>query len=231
VEQSIISEDTDSALNEPIALREPPKPYSMWAVIKSTIGFTPKMYAVIFLMFMDGFGYGIMSSGITSLIPSKIDPESIDKIAGIIMISLGVGAVIGGYLVGIIADKAGGLFSGRLGIISWAVSCGLYFIAICWPSLWMGYLVGFLLGFSMFYLEGWMFTIISRNYDGQAAAFSVNKMVHSWVYVFFQVAVISTNNQMPLKEIMAVMVLLSIPSFMLLTKVPHLGHEAQDVQE
>jgi len=74
----------------------------------------------------------------------------------------------------------------------------------------------------MFYLEGWLYIVISRNYNGLAEAFSVNKQFHSWFYLFFQIAVFTTKNVLPMKTIMITMAVLAIPAFLLLNRVPNI---------
>lgn len=87
-------------------------------------------------------------------------------VAGIIMISLGVGSVVGGFTVGIISDKIGSLNSGKLALSFWLVCCTMFVAAVEWPNIGLGLLCGFTWGFSMFYLESWLSIVISRNYKG-----------------------------------------------------------------
>ena len=152
--------------------------------------------------------------------PLSTPDDKVDEIAGIIIISLGVGSVIGAYLCGIIADKIGGLFSGRLGLVFWVSACACFLAAQIWSNLWLAQCAGFMWDFSMFYLEGWIYISISRNYDGKAEAFSVNKQFHSWFYLIFQVAVFSTSNDLPMKIIVMAMAALAIPAFFLINRVP-----------
>ena len=132
------------------------------------MGFTFKMYAVLVMMMMDGLATAVYSSEVTKLVPSDTAPDMVDKIAGITMISLGVGSVIGGFICGVVADKKGGMFAGRLGLILWIACCAFFFAALEWQSIWIAQVAGFMWGFAMFYLEGWLYTIISRNYGGVA---------------------------------------------------------------
>lgn len=180
------------------------------------------MYAVLIMMMMDGLATAIYSSEVTKLVPSDTAPDMVDKMAGITMISLGVGSVIGGFISGVIADKKGGLFAGRLGLVFWVLCCACFVSALQWESMWMAQVAGFMWGFAMFYLEGWLYTVISRNYGGVAEGFSVNKQFHSWFYLFFQVAVFVTDNELPLKLLITFLGVASVPAVVMMNKIPHI---------
>ena len=110
------------------------------------------MYAVLILIVMDGIATGVYSSSIPSLVPPDIDDDMVNKIAGITMISLGVGSVIGAFLNGKAVDRLGELLSGKLGLLFWIISCGIFIAALYFPSIWLGQIAGFMWGFAMFYL-------------------------------------------------------------------------------
>ena len=135
------------------------------------------------------------------------------------MTSLGVGSVVGAYFNGKFTDRVGLLVAGRFGLIFWIVSFGCFILALQYPSIWLGQVAGFLWGFSMFYVEGWLYTVCSVRYDGKAEAFSVNKLVHSLLYLLYQIAVFITQNTMPLKIIMMGMALLTIPALIMLQRL------------
>ena len=59
----------------------------------------------------------------------------VNKIAGITIIIMGVGSTVGGYVVGPLADKKGGLMAGRIGLILFAFTCGVFIIAYRWQSI------------------------------------------------------------------------------------------------
>jgi predicted MFS family arabinose efflux permease len=46
------------------------------------------------------------------------------------MISLGIGATIGGLILGKIADRMSTLFTGRLGLLLALVGCGLFVLTL-----------------------------------------------------------------------------------------------------
>lgn len=101
---------------------------------------------------MDGLATAVYSSEVTKLVPEDTAADMVDKLAGITMISLGVGSVIGGFICGVVADKAGGLLAGRIGLGLWLACCGCFFAALQWQSIWIAQVAGFLWGFAMFYL-------------------------------------------------------------------------------
>jgi predicted MFS family arabinose efflux permease len=136
------------------------------------------------------------------------------------MISLGIGSIIGGYLCGIIADKIGSLLSGKLTLVLWIFACICFIAGVQWSSILFAQMAGFMWGFSIYFLEGWLSIVISRNYHGVSEAFSVNKQLNAFFFIVFQIAVFSTDNILPLKSIMLGLALLSVPAYFLLLSIP-----------
>lgn len=137
---------------------------------------------------------------------------------------MGIGSTIGGFLCGIIADKKGGLFSGTTGLTSLIVSCSIVMCALLWPSIWLSLTAAFFWGYSLFYIESWMYIICSRHYHGKSEAYSVNKQLHSLFYLLAQIAIFATDNQLPLKTIIAVIAGLTIPAIFLIRRLPPASH-------
>ncbi len=98
------------------------------------------------------------------MIPGDVEKDMVNKYAGIAMILLGVGSVIGGYLCGIMADKFGALISGRAGITFWLLSIGCFVFSLKIETLWMAFIAAFMWGYSLFYVQGWMYIACSRQY-------------------------------------------------------------------
>ena len=74
------------------------------------------MKAVVMIMFLDGVAAGVFSSSIPNLVPPGNDDDTANKLAGITMISLGVGSVVGAFFNGQFTDKNGLLFTAKIGI-------------------------------------------------------------------------------------------------------------------
>lgn len=199
----------------------------MWEVVKGTVGYIPTMYPVLAILVIDGISLGIYSSEITHLIPPDTPADQVNKMAGVTLIALGVGSTIGGYISGIVADKAGTVVAGRLGLLTLLLSCASYLFAFWEKQLWLAFVAGFIWGFSLFYIEGWMYVVCSRCYHGRPEAFSVNKQLHSIFYLFFQIAVFLTDNHMPLEILMVVLGALTIPGALLMSKVPKTSEVSQ----
>ena len=151
-----------------ITLSATPIHYPLCQSIKNTLAFIPRMKAVLLMLVIDGLSLAVYSSQITHLIPRDTPQESLNKLAGLSTISLGVGATIGGFLSGAAADRLGGLVSGRICLFVWVISCVTVWSGFMWPALWVAFGAAFLWGFSLFYLEGWMYTICSRFYGGSS---------------------------------------------------------------
>lgn len=79
--------------------------------------FFPKMKILLLLLIIDGISLGFYSSEITHLIHSNADKSQINKLSGYLLISLGVGATIGGLILGKISDLKSTLFTGRLSLL------------------------------------------------------------------------------------------------------------------
>ena len=144
----------------------------------------------------------------------------VNKYAGIAMIMLGVGSVIGGYICGIVADKFGAINSGRSAIVFWLASIGCFVLALKIETLQMAFIAAFMWGFALFYVQGWMYIACSRQYEGKTEAFSINKQLHSLFYLCFQIAVFSTDNKLPLFQLVLAASVFSIPALYLLNKIP-----------
>ena len=110
------------------------------------------MYAVLMFLVIDGIAFGFYSTQITKLIPPDVQKDMINKIAGITMIILGTGASIGSIVVGLVADKLGGLMAGRIGLGLFVLNCGVFMAAYSWHQLWLTFIAGFIWGFSLFYI-------------------------------------------------------------------------------
>lgn len=121
-------------------------------MVKGTISFIPTMKAVLLVLLLDGFALGIYSSEITKLLPEEPDPDYLNKLAGLAMITLGVGSTFGGLLSGWVADKSGTLVSGRSGLILYFLSCLLYLLSYSQRQLWLSLCSSFFWGFALFYV-------------------------------------------------------------------------------
>jgi len=178
------------------------------------------MYAILTMLMLDGLAYGVFSSEIVKLVPEDVEEDMVYRMAGLTMISLGVGSVFGGYLCGVSSDKFGTFQSGKMSLALWILSCGAFVIAISWPSIWLAQIASFLWGFSMYFLEGWISIAISVNYQGLPQAFSVNKQFNAFFFIVSQIAVFATDNVLPLVPLMIGLGALSIPAYLLLLKMP-----------
>lgn len=152
------------------------------------------MYSVIPMLIIDGMCLGVYSSEITHLIPHDVPKDLVNKYAGYSMISLGFGSIIGGFLCGKFVDHWGTVISGRLGVFLFLIGCGFYITALEAQVFAMTLTAAFVWGFFLFYIEGWMYAVCSRHFQGKAEAFSVNKQLHSIFYLLFQLALIYTSN-------------------------------------
>lgn len=101
-------------------------------MLVKVLRFFPKMKMLLSVLILDGVCLGVYSSEIPHLIFA--DPgtskEDVNKLAGYLMIALGVGATLGGLLFGKISDKMTTLFTGRLGLILGIASSALFLVTL-----------------------------------------------------------------------------------------------------
>jgi len=192
----------------------------MWKVIKGTIAYIPTMYPVLLVLVIDGLSLAFYSSEIPHLFPYEPDKDLLNKLAGLAVISMGVGSTIGGYLCGLVADKKGSRFAGDVGLYGFVFSCAVVQASLFWPSIWLTIITAFFWGFTLFYIEAWMYIVCSRHYHGKSEAYSVNKQLHSVFYLIAQIAIFLTDNDLPLKIIIAGLALLVVPTLLMVRKLP-----------
>ena len=87
------------------------------------------MIPVILILVLDGISLGIFSNQVVKLIPYEDSKQNLNKKAGIVVILMGIGTIIGGYLSGIISDKIKIKRTGFLLVGFFLLSCSLTFIA------------------------------------------------------------------------------------------------------
>lgn len=141
------------------------------------------------IIIADGCILGFTSASASHFIP-KDQYEKINVC--IFLVFLGFGAIIGGYLSGLFTDKFPIIKVGKssffvlgsciflslpifMGLISHLFYC--YFLAFTW-------------GFGWHYLDGWLWVSCSKVFGGKLEAFALNKFVHSFSFVLYQVALI-----------------------------------------
>lgn len=169
-------------------------------MLKQVLHFFPKMRMLLLVLVIDGVALGFYSSEIPHLIfvEEGTSKDDLNKLAGYLMISLGIGSTLGSTLFGKIADKKDTLFTGRLSLALTVLGCGLFELTLYVKNYWLGMITAFEWGFFLFVLEGWMFLVCGRHFGGKAEAFSVNKQLHSLFYLIFQLALIPSGNKIPL---------------------------------
>lgn len=85
---------------------------------------------------------------------------------------------------------------------------------------WLTLISVFVWGVFLFYIEGWLYIVCSREFKGRSESFSVNKQLGSITCFLFQLIVMFTNNNINLPITIGVVAALSIPAFKTLRKLP-----------
>lgn len=84
------------------------------------------MWMVLPILLVDGVSLGIYSSEIPKLVPTTVSKDMVNRYAGYLLISLGAGATLGGFVLSWISDRVSSYFTGRLSIILFVLGCGLF---------------------------------------------------------------------------------------------------------
>lgn len=154
------------------------------------------------------------------MIPMDTPEDMMNLYAGYCNISLGVGASLGGYISGKVGDKIGSRRSGALGIGFFLVGCLLAYLTILLQNFPLTLASALVWGFFLFYIEGWLYIVCSREFKGRSESFSVNKQLGSITCFLFQLIVLFTENQLNLEIVFPVIAVLAIPAFISLVKLP-----------
>jgi hypothetical protein len=178
------------------------------------------MSSILWILVIDGVCYGIHISEITHMIPEDTPQDKLNLYAGFCNIALGCGASLGGWISGQIGSKLGGRRSGDIGIAMFLFGCLLALASLEIQAFWLTLISVFVWGFFLFYIEGWLFIICSREFKGRSQSFSVNKQLGSITCFLFQILVMFTNNDLNLFIVIGVITVLAIPAFHTLRKLP-----------
>jgi predicted MFS family arabinose efflux permease len=112
--------------------------------------------------------------------------------AGYCNIALGVGASLGGYVSGKLGDCMGSRKSGALGIGLFMIGCFLAYLTIYLQNFNLTLSSAFFWGLFLFYIEGWLYIVCSREFKGRSESFSVNKQLGSITCFLFQIIILFT---------------------------------------
>lgn len=157
------------------------------------------------------------------MIPEDTPADKLNLYAGFCNIALGCGASLGGYSSGFVCSKIGGKRSGNIGIFMFIIGSLLVLASLQVQAFWLTLLSVFFWGFFLFYIEGWLFIICSREFKGRSQSFSVNKQLGSIACFLFQLIVLFTNNDLNLPIVIGVgAVFFSLLAFHTLRKLPQL---------
>lgn len=114
----------------------------------------------------DGFILGFISSSATHLLPedhySRIE-------AGIFLIVLGAGAILGGFVSGFLSDKISIMKVGKSSffilLVCMLLSIPLFIELI--ENFFYSYFLGFAWGFGWHYMDGWLWVACSKIFEGK----------------------------------------------------------------
>lgn len=188
------------------------------------------MRSILCLLIIDGVCYGFHISEITHMIPRDTPADRLNLYAGYCNVALGCGASLGGWVSGWLGDRLSSRRSGNLGILMFVLGSGLAFTAIKIQLFLLTLASSFFWGLFLFYIEGWLYMVCSREFKGRSESFSVNKQLGSITCFLFQLIVIFTKNDIRLDVSIPVMAALAVPAWWSLRKLP-LHKDRRTLQE
>jgi predicted MFS family arabinose efflux permease len=144
------------------------------------------MKFIVPAMILDGFLLGFTTTNFSNLLNK--DQETSFNV-GLLHISNGVGAILGGYLSGILSSKMSVLREGVI-LFGCAILTLLltFFIQLVeFDTIAFPLFITFLWGITLFFLEGWLFVCCVRLFNGAIESFAVVKQMHTLSFIIFQV--------------------------------------------
>lgn len=112
---------------------------------------------------------GFVSSSISHLLPIPPRGQNNDNSLGIVLVFVGIGNVIGGYLSGFIADRKGIKFSSYIAHSSMLLATILYFLySLCHKTVWGSCTIGLAVGFSFSSLFSLITLMCTTYFKGSA---------------------------------------------------------------
>ena len=126
----------------------------------------PKMYSILCVFIIDGVCYGFLLSELTRLLPEDIPDDDLNLFAGLCSISMGCGASLGGWISGQVASRVDGKSSGYIGLVMFLFGNAMTILTLYLQDIWLANVTAFIWGFYLFYIEGWLYIVCSREFKG-----------------------------------------------------------------
>ncbi len=144
------------------------------------------MKHIIPAMILDGIMLAFTTTNFSNFLPETLQT---DYNVGLLHISNGVGAIIGGFLSGYLSSRIAVIKEGVilflftiLTLLLTLLNYFYYFEGLTYPLI-----TTFLWGISLFFLEGWLFVCCVRLYRGIIESFAVVKQMHTLSFILFQI--------------------------------------------
>ena len=109
---------------------------------------------------------------------------------------------------------------GRLIVVSIFFTCVLSLIILNKESIALAYMCGFIWGFNLQFIEGWMYVVCSRNLNGALPCYANVKQLHSIVFCLYQAYLILSSDALSLEYPILGIIVLTIPAIILINFLP-----------
>ena len=136
---------------------------------------------------------------------------------GLLHISNGLGAIIGGYLSGYLSGKMAILKEGVFLFSIAIVTLGLTFLIRIneFETIFYALFIAFLWGISLYFLEGWLFVASIKLFGGAIEAFAVVKQMQTLSFITFQGYYLIVNQEIDFFETISLMLALALFQLMI----------------
>ena len=179
-----------------------------------------KMRHMLGYTFIDGINVAVSILTILHLYQPTGERHTDEIRAGIALLAMGFGGLVGGYLGGKLCDIFGVKKVAYAGIALYALTCILSIVVSLVGAVPFSCVACFAWGFLLYYIQANEMVMCSKLFEGKYESFAVMKQFHLISVILFYVVSLLTENSIPVKYLMSVLVLLAIPALWLLAKLP-----------
>ena len=187
--------------------------------LKNMCKYYSKMRYMLGYTFLDGINVAVSILTILHLYKSTGDKHEDEILAGIALLAMGFGALIGGYLGGKLCDIFGVKKVAYAGNILYALTCILSIVVSLIDAYPFSCVVCFNWGFLIYYVQANEMVMCSKLFEGKYESLAMIKQFHWSSIIIYYLVSFLTGNSIEVKYLMAVLFVFSIPSFYLLTRL------------
>lgn len=170
---------------------------------------------------LDGINVGVTTSFMLHLLPSTNDEQQDNLNAGLCEILFGVGAIVGGYLGGMLCDIIRVRYCCLIAVCTYFLGCFLSIFADIYSSLGFAMVCCVIWGFNLYFLQAAEYVMCSRLFEGKSESYAVVKQFHCAAMVVFFIVSALTHNDLPVRYVMSFLILFTFPAIFGILRLPN----------